>query len=161
MKLTKRDLYRLVESIVNKKLRMRKLNESEDVVSTSLLGKGFKIITLYDPETPFATGENLDDDGEHLRRTFRIAKSLINKSMGPLYFFTWDEGFGGGWEIEAILSFDSYENSVENLFHYADLEEPDTIQEINDILKGKTGDLRKISKKEALQYVRDKEYDFL
>ena len=37
MKLTKSDLYRLVESIVNKKLRMRKLNESEDVVSTSLL----------------------------------------------------------------------------------------------------------------------------
>ena len=72
-----------------------------------------------------------------------------------------DEGFSGGWDIEAILSFDSYEDSIENLFHYADPEEPDTIQEINDILNGKTGDLRKISKKEALQYVRDAEYDLL
>lgn len=49
---------------------MRKLNESEDVVSTSLLDKGFKIITLRDPETFFATGENLDDEGEHLKRNF-------------------------------------------------------------------------------------------
>lgn len=96
-----------------------------------------------------------------LREIFRIAKSLIKESMGPLYFFTWDEGFSGGWEIEAILSFDSYEDSIENLFHYADFEEPDTIQEINDIFNGKTGDLRKISKKEALQYVRDAEYDLL
>lgn len=164
MKLTKSDLYRLVESIVNKKLRMRKLNESEDVVSTSLLDKGFKIIYLRDPETLFAIGENLDDEDdedEHLKRNFRIAKNLIKQNIGPLYFFTWDEGFSGGWDIEAILSFDSYENSIENLFHYADSEEPDTIQWFKDILNGKTGDLRKISKKEALQYVRDAQDDLL
>ena len=157
MKLTKRDLYRLVESIVNKKFRMRKLNESE-AVSTSLLSNGFKIITLHDPETLFATGEDLDaGDRENLKENFRIAKSLIKESMGPLYLFEWSDGVS--WNLEAILDLNEWSDSVEDLFHYANPE--DMEEEINDILNGKEGTLYRISQKEALQYVRDAESYYL